>query len=190
MTRRVAYQTAATLCVALALSGCAFNFIGDVERPSWREQAEAACMARHPDSPFLVQASEINGKGSCGITHPLKVSAFADGSIAADPTATLGCPIVEAVGEWLRGAVQPAAVAWFGQPVVAIRQIDDYTCRTRNSVHGAKLSEHAFGNALDVAGFILEDGRTVLVRTGWKGAKDEQGFLREVEAAACQRFST
>ncbi|HZP19931.1 MAG TPA: extensin family protein [Bauldia sp.] len=146
---------------------------------------------RQVDSmPFAVKMSRVDGRGACGINKPLKISAFADGSIALGADATLGCPITMAVDGWLREAVQPAAIAWFGSPVVAIRQISDYSCRPRNNIHGARLSEHAFGNALDVAGFVFEDGTEVLVKTGWRGTPAEQGFLREVEALACQRFTT
>jgi hypothetical protein len=54
----------------------------------------------------------------------------------------------------------------------------------------AHISEHAFGNALDIAGFTLADGRQVSVKDGWRGVPEEQGFLRDVQAAACQQFST
>ena len=190
MIRRVAYLTVVASIAAL-LAGCAMNFIsGGEQRASWREVAEQSCMESRQDSPFVVAAKEIDGRGACGITHPLQISAFAAGYIAVTPTAEVGCPIADAVDRWLRESVEPAAMAWFGQSVTGIKQIDDYTCRTRNSVHGAKMSEHAYGNALDVAGFILEDGTTVLVRTGWRGTAPQRGFLREVEATACQRFST
>jgi hypothetical protein len=54
----------------------------------------------------------------------------------------------------------------------------------------AHISEHAFGNALDIAGFTLADGRHVSVKDGWRGLPEEQGFLHDVQAAACQQFST
>jgi hypothetical protein len=54
----------------------------------------------------------------------------------------------------------------------------------------AHISEHAFGNALDIAGFTLADGRHISVKDGWKGVPEEQGFLRDVQAAACQQFNT
>src|SRR5436305_15059094 len=54
----------------------------------------------------------------------------------------------------------------------------------------AHISEHAFGNALDIAGFTLADGRQVSVKDGWRGLPEEQGFLRDVQAAACQQFTT
>jgi hypothetical protein len=190
MVRRVAYLTAAS-GLALLLAGCAFNFLGE-QRAAWRAGAERACMTRQEfaSSAFIREAKQIDGRGSCGIAYPLRVSAFAEGSVAVGPSATLGCPITEGVEGWLRDSIQPAAIAWFGVPVVELRQISDYSCRSRNNIRGASLSEHAFGNALDVAGFVLEDGRIIMVRTGWRGSPREQGFLREIEAAACQRFAT
>ncbi len=86
--------------------------------------------------------------------------------------------------------MQPAAQRWFGARVVEIRQISAYSCRGMNGDSRAHISEHAFGNALDIAGFTLADGRQVSVRDGWKGMPEEQGFLHDVQAAACQQFST
>jgi hypothetical protein len=54
----------------------------------------------------------------------------------------------------------------------------------------ARMSEHAFGNALDIAAFTLADGRTVTVKNGWHGLPEEQGFLRDVQGAACNAFTT
>jgi hypothetical protein len=54
----------------------------------------------------------------------------------------------------------------------------------------AHISEHAFGNALDIAAFTLADGRRITVKDGWRGMPEEQGFLRDVQGAACQQFNT
>ncbi len=112
------------------------------------------------------------------------------GPVVVKPAATLACPIVSALDRWLADAVQPAAMRWFGARVVEIKQISAYSCRGMNGNPHAHISEHAFGNALDIAGFALADGRYVSVQHGWKGLPEEQGFLRDVEAAACQRFTT
>jgi hypothetical protein len=42
------------------------------------------------------------------------------------------------------------------------RLLDAYSCRSVDNIPGEKLSEHA-GNAIDIAGFKLADGRTVTV---------------------------
>lgn len=106
------------------------------------------------------------------------------------PAATLACPIVSALDAWIKDAVQPAAMRWFNQPVAEIRQISAYSCRGMNGQPGARISEHAFGNALDIAAFTLSDGRKITVKGGWRGAPEEQGFLRDVQAAACEQFTT
>jgi hypothetical protein len=112
------------------------------------------------------------------------------GSAAVKPEATLACPLVARLDQWMAQSVQPAAMRWFGQPVAEIRQISAYSCRGMNGQRGAPISEHAFGNALDIAAFTLADGRRVTVKNGWHGSPEEQGFLRDVHAAACEQFST
>jgi hypothetical protein len=116
------------------------------------------------------------------------VTAF--GPVAVKPAATLACPIVSVLDRWLADSVQPAAQRWFGSRVVEIKQISAYSCRGMNGNSHAHISEHAFGNALDIAAFTFADGRRVSVKDGWKGLPEEQGFLRDVQAAACQQFTT
>ena len=116
------------------------------------------------------------------------VNAF--GAVAVTPTATLACPIVSALDRWLTDSVQPSAMRWFGARVVEIKQISAYSCRGMNGNSRAHISEHAFGNALDIAAFTLADGRRITVKDGWKGMPEEQGFLRDVQGAACQQFNT
>jgi hypothetical protein len=110
--------------------------------------------------------------------------------VEVKPTATLACPIVSALDHWIATAMQPAAMKWFRQPVAEIKQISAYSCRGMNGQVGAPISEHAFGNALDIAAFVLADGRRVTVKDGWKGSPEEQGFLRDIQAAACDQFTT
>ena len=116
--------------------------------------------------------------------------AQATGTISVTPSATLACPLVAALDQWIASAVQPAAMRWFGQPVVEIRQISAYSCRGMNGNPRARISEHAFGNALDIASFTLADGRRITVKDGWRGTPEQQGFLRDVQGAACDRFTT
>jgi extensin-like protein len=116
------------------------------------------------------------------------VTAF--GPVAVKPTATLACPIVSVLDHWLADSVQPAAMRWFGASVVEIKQISAYSCRGMNGNANAHISEHAFGNALDIAAFTLADGRRISVETGWKGMPEEQGFLHDVQASACREFTT
>jgi len=106
------------------------------------------------------------------------------------PSATLACPIVSALDRWVSDGVQPAAMRWFGSPVVEIKQIAAYSCRAMVGSGSSHISEHAFGNAIDIAAFTLADGRRISVQEGWHGTPEQQGFLRDVHLAACENFST
>jgi hypothetical protein len=109
---------------------------------------------------------------------------------ALTPPATLACPLVSALDRWVAGGVQPAALRWFGAQVVEIKQISAYSCRSMVGAGTSHISEHAFGNAIDIAGFIFADGRKVTVQDGWHGTPEEQGFLHDVQLYACDVFST
>jgi hypothetical protein len=121
---------------------------------------------------------------------PSRAPSTAFASVSVTPAATLACPIVSVLDQWFASAVQPAAMRWFGQPVVEIRQISAYSCRGMNGNPNARISEHAFGNALDIAAFTLADGHKITVKGGWHGTPEEQGFLRDVQGAACAQFNT
>ncbi|MFN3389471.1 MAG: extensin family protein [Allosphingosinicella sp.] len=108
------------------------------------------------------------------------------------PVTNLGamtCPLARQFARWTREAVQPAATAWLGSRVVRIESFGTYSCRPVNSVAGAKLSEHARANAVDVAAFVLADGRRITVKDGWQsGDEDVRRFLRAAHKAGCRRF--
>jgi hypothetical protein len=176
---------------ALCLTSC--GFLGRPERPVWRAQAENACFARKQValSDTIVSAPEIDGPGICGMTRPLKVSALAAGAVAVDKTLTIDCPMVPALEAWLDGIVEPDAEARFGQRVATVNVFGAYSCRSIDNQAGARLSEHAFGNAVDVAGFTLADGRRVDFVHDWNTPdSQEAAFLHEVHAGACQYFTT
>ncbi|MDB5512913.1 MAG: extensin [Enterovirga sp.] len=175
--------------IAVVLVGC--GRFGFEQREPWRAQAEEACIAAKLVTPsaYMSRASEIDGPGACGITYPFKVAALGSGSIGLSNRLTLGCPIIPEIDSWLNAYVQPAAELYFGSSVAEIRA-GSYSCRGRNNKAGAKLSEHSFGNAVDIMSFKLADGRSISVEKGWKGAQDEQEFLREVFIGACQHFTT
>ncbi len=147
---------------------------------------------RYPVQPSNSRESAASGPQDplprLGPSHGNPVAAF--GPVAVTPTATLACPIVSALDRWLADSVQPLAMRWFGARVVEIKQISAYSCRGMNGNSRAHISEHAFGNALDIAAFTLADGRRITVKDGWKGMPEEQGFLRDVQGAACQQFNT
>ncbi len=154
--------------------------------PPPRDHSPSYASPSYPQRPYEPPVSQPLPRLGPAQGNPVA----AVGPVAVRPAATLACPIVSVLDRWLADSVQPAAQRWFGARVVEIKQISAYSCRGMNGNASAHISEHAFGNALDIAAFTLADGRRITVKDGWHGMPEEQGFLRDVEAAACQQFNT
>ena len=171
-----------------------------LQRPYPQQSYQQAPQQAYPQQPYPQRppyAAPYSERPDAAAAAPLPrlgpsqgnpVSAV--GPVAVKPVATLACPIVSVLDRWLADSVQPAAMRWFGARVVEIKQISAYSCRGMNGNANAHISEHAFGNALDIAAFTLADGRRISVKDGWKGMPEEQGFLHDVQASACQQFTT
>lgn len=126
-------------------------------------------------------------EGGCRTIDTIKLMDF------GTPTTNLGamtCPLAANFTAWARHAVNPAARQYLGSEVVRIEAMGTYSCRNVNGGRSDKLSQHAFGNAIDISAFVLSDGRRVSVLTGWNGVKTEQEFLRRLHQSACKRFGT
>lgn len=173
------------------LAGC--SSFERPQRPQWRSQEEAACLAqkRVRGGPYQQPLGAVEGRGVCGMDSGFKVSGFAEGAVTLAQPVTMNCPMIAEVETWLSQSVQPAAQARFGQPVVGLVQTGAYSCRAMTGSRSGKLSEHAFGNAIDIGGFRLADGRVIKVQTGWRSYDEqERAFLRDTLADGCEEFHT
>ena len=105
--------------------------------------------------------------------------------VAVNPPPVMLCSMAEAVAEFIRADVGPAA-AELGAPLAAVTNLDSYECRSRNRVQGAKLSEHGKGNALDINAVKLRNG-AVFNLTDPLVSKP---FREQMRTVACGRFTT
>ncbi|CTQ50626.1 extensin-like domain-containing protein [Jannaschia donghaensis] len=134
----------------------------------------------------IIPADDVD----CGIVRPLTVSEIAPG-VSLIPEATLRCPAVRAVAEWTRDFVLPAAQRLGPDTTLAAMETaSGYTCRRRNNRPDGKLSEHAFGNAIDILGFRFADRNPITVEPREGEGSIEESFQDAVRAAACLDFST
>lgn len=120
--------------------------------------------------------SKVKG---CGVDQPVRITAVS--GIRLNPSATINCQTAIALNSWVNNAVKKT---YGRREVVELKVAASYTCRPRNNVRGAKISEHGRGNAIDIAGFVLKSGREVTVDD------DFSGKMRKTYKAACGIFGT
>lgn len=128
----------------------------------------------------------VRGRGSCGIPNAVRVEAI-EGVRLSKPT-RMDCNTAKALKSWVRKGVNPTLAGIGGGPDM-LRVAAGYSCRTRNSRKGAKLSEHARGRAIDISGITLKNGATLSVLKGWP-RRGEGRLLRQLHSAACGPFGT
>ena len=195
---RVAY-----LVAGIAVAACLGTLVGcggggtfnSGQRAPWRGQTEQACFASGAvqASAYVQPMETIDGPGVCGLERPLRVSGLLGGRVGVSPSATIGCPLTAALDRWVDGRrCSRRRDRYFGSRVVEIKQIAAYGCRGRNGNRFGNISEHAFGNALDIAGFRLANGEDISRgREDGGGARQrERAFLQAVFAGACAEFYT
>lgn len=150
--------------------------------------AEAACRVRLRDLPVKwTQAEEIE-KDRCGIGAPVTVTEAA--GLKFVPAATVNCRTAEAVTLWLRDEVVPAARTSLEDRPVSLFVASSYVCRNRYGQTDGKISEHAFGNAIDISGFGFDDGRFDVMPGSERDEKAQSTFQEKIRKAACDRFTT
>lgn len=148
--------------------------------------ALTALGARFAERPALTDPAERD----CGTARPVALSEILPG-VALRPEAVLRCETALALAEWTKDFVVPAARRLTDRGGLAgIDHGTAYLCRPRNGVAGAPLSEHAFGNAIDVAGFRFARGEALPVTTRTGDGSLEEAFQAAVRKAACLAFTT
>lgn len=111
------------------------------------------------------------------------------------PVTNLGamrCGLAEKFVGWLRDDAAPAARTALGSDLVRVETFGSYACRNTVGTTGpVRLSGHAIANAVDVAVFVLADGRRVSVLNDWQSSDPAvRDFLNAAHRSACRRFGT
>ncbi|WEX76554.1 extensin family protein [Sinorhizobium numidicum] len=154
--------------------------------------AHATCLAAlKAIGSTYSDAARIDERNGCGIDKPIDITEILPG-VSVKPEGKMRCQTALALARWTKETVIPAAQTAFGSEarVAALNQASAYVCRLRNNAETGKISEHARGNAVDIASFTLEGGKTINIQP-----RDEDGtlagaFQRAVTATACLYFTT
>ena len=157
------------------------------ERPAATMPAEELAMPQPSHRAWRGVQGVDGANRSRRLLHPLSASTVKSlgKTIGLEPEAIMNCAMAEASARFMKDVVVPTAKSEFGEDLTSVNRASAYVCRPRHGTH--KLSEHAFGNALDIASFTLgKDTRVeVILRP-----EEKRALLGAVRKAGCGPFKT
>ena len=167
----------------------------DVEAESNEVEGEAKeiCLAAL-GSIATVASTEapVTDDAGCVVENPVSLTAVngQSGGIRMPSDMLNKCSFALQLTHWLSDVVNPLAKQHLGSAIIAVRSGPGFVCRRRNNQPTGKLSEHAFGNAIDIAGFKLENGGSFNVKQADSLPPSEALFLDALRKTACGYFTT
>ncbi|PRY95524.1 hypothetical protein BCF33_1145 [Hasllibacter halocynthiae] len=155
-------------------------------------EALAACLAELEGAGATFErldAVSTEEDRDCGIVNPVLLSKLSGGARLTPPI-TVRCETALSVADWIDRHVTPAAEILGRGEVVRVGTGNGYMCRRRNNSADGPLSEHSFGNAVDITGFEFADGPPVAIEPREDEGTLAEAFQRSVRAASCLYFTT
>jgi hypothetical protein len=167
----------------------------DLNQPTgWATQRKLAALRSDPGqcravlqrSGVAFAALDTAGEGACRREDRIVL----DGAPLAPVPPPTTCAVAAGFELWLRQGLQPAARQLLGTSIKQVQHLGAYSCRRLYARESEAWSEHATGNAIDIAGFVLADGRHISVRRSWNQEGRDAAFLRRARDEACKIYGT
>lgn len=114
--------------------------------------------------PWPLRPEKLQAGVTCAAPEGVSIRRGASG-VRFQPPARVNCAFGLRLVQF-EAIVQQEAKRTLGSPVRAIVQLGTYNCR-RMAAYPDLVSEHSFANAIDVATFVLKNGRQVVVERDW-----------------------
>jgi hypothetical protein len=139
--------------------------------PATIDASRARCSI---DTPVRLNRLQLNGVPSRSVEFPDRP--------------VIACRFAIRFGQWVRELAAPLTLGRLGTELKAIQTGAGFECRTRNHIPNAKISAHASGIAVDIAGFDLASGQHVAVTESTNEGQVQ--LLSAPRISACGWFTT
>ncbi len=129
---------------------------------------------------------------NCAVDTPVKLSAIMTktGKVTLPDQPILSCTFARQFALWLSDTGAATVATQLNAKLAKVRTGPGFECRNRNGDGSGKLSEHAFGNAVDITTIATADGKKYEVAAALDQASTTQPALRGLRRSACGYFST
>jgi hypothetical protein len=156
--------------------------------PTFTDAEETSCRVKLRNLGVSFEEAEpLDPEGACFVARPVSVTGLGAG-VAMKPAGLLNCPTALALAEWIQQSVVPAAKKEFGEAPASIAHASTYVCRSRYNAPGARISEHAFAAAVDIAAIRFEGRPDYEVKR--QTSAPERRFQAAIRGESCEHFTT
>ncbi|WP_245435531.1 extensin family protein [Microvirga calopogonii] len=153
------------------------------------------CFARLKAAGFEIESAEPPQVSNelCRVETPVRLKSVPvptkpETVVRLSNQPILACRFAGPLGHWIGDLVAPLVAGSKGSVLKAVETGPGFECRNRNRAAAGKLSAHAQGLAIDIAGFELANGATLRIKLENDTAPDPA--LAALRTAACGWFST
>lgn len=149
-------------------------------------QACLALLNQAADRGQLSFRVQSNIPGDCPLTNVVRVQNFGDVQLSSSFLAS--CPLALSSTMFIHHTAVPQAQLLVGSKLKRINHLGSYACRNIYNRPGARLSEHASADALDISGFGFANQQQITVLKGWRSEGKGQDYLHAVFESGCPYF--
>jgi len=126
--------------------------------------------------------------GQCGTPAPVLLHSVGEAEkVVFDPAPQMNCRLAGGLARWVETVLQPIAKEILKSRIVRIVGASSYACRNIYNSPNLPLSEHATGNAVDIAGFVTADGHIITVKHAWGPTERDIAAAKKKAAEAAAK---
>jgi hypothetical protein len=140
---------------------------------------------------FLVP-DHVEGTGACSVADPVQLKSIETsvGRVELPGTPIVNCAFARQFATWLSDIAAPVVAALGQAGLTSLSTGPGYQCRGRKADPSAKMSEHAYGNAIDIDGITLANKKRIEILDVVDQQDSDHRLLMALRVSACGYFTT
>ena len=134
----------------------------------------------------------VEATGQCAVADPVLVKSVAapGGRVKLPEEPLMNCAFARKFTAWLSDIAAPVIGEMAPARLESLSTGPGYECRNRNGDSSGKISEHAFGNAIDISGITLANRIRIEIPDVADPSAVHPRLLMALRLAACGYFTT
>ncbi len=152
----------------------------------------AQCVADLAAAKVAFEKADAVTQQGCQLSGAIRLTSVATpfGDVGFEGKPTMLCSFARQFSGWVREIAAPLTLGYTGQRLMQIETGPGFVCKARYDKPGAVPSEHAKGDAIDVASFVLADKRHVAVKQQSADVPAGGDLVHALRMSACGYFTT